>query len=215
MDSEFNGVFCVAMAIWSTVFVETWKKRERALLFDWDLEIVKFKDQGNVRREFKCVSVYDSDINETTKLDSVNSSYRRYAHYLFVLFMFAVNTFACMATEGYWDVEDEQPFVDAAYALGSPAMAQFHQEAGTASINSAVKSIAAAANDRSAHVSRLKGFSSSLLKDVAEERAEEWYEWTNLRGLALFLIIKVLEEVYGYMNNWFVEWRNFQHQQEH
>jgi len=116
---------------------------------------VKFKDQGNLRRKFKCVSAYDSDINATTKLDSVNSSGRRYAHYLFVAFMFAVNTVACMATEGYWDVDDEQPFVDAAQALGSESLAQFHPGAGTASINNAVKSIAAAAGDPSQHVSRI------------------------------------------------------------
>ena len=103
LDSELNGVFCLLMAIWATIFVETWKKRERALLFDWDLEVVKFKDQGNVRRQFKFVKAYDSDVNETSKLDSVNSRWRRYAHYLFVVFMFAVNTVACMATEGYWD----------------------------------------------------------------------------------------------------------------
>ena len=119
--------------------------------------------------------------------------------------MFAVNTVACMATEGYWDAEEEQPFVDAAQALGSASMAQFHLGAGTASINRAAASLAVAAGDPDQQVYRLRGFSAGLLQDAAAERAEEWYDWTNLRGLALFAIIKVLEEVYGRVSAWFIE----------
>ena len=51
--------------------------------------------------------------------------------------------------------------------------------------------------------------------EAAAERAEEWHDWTNLRGLVLFAIIKVIEHVYGLASAWFVEWRNFPYQQDH
>jgi len=46
IDSEFNGYFGIFLTIWSTVFVETWRKREAMLVFEWDLQIIKDKYAG-------------------------------------------------------------------------------------------------------------------------------------------------------------------------
>ena len=100
------------MAIWSTVFVETWKRRERALLADWDLEISRTKGTTIARRAFKYVQIYDSDVNDRIKLDTMseNKLYTQLLQYLFVVVMFAANTFASMAIEGYFDQDGEEPF---------------------------------------------------------------------------------------------------------
>ena len=37
LDSEFNGYYGVGLAIWSTMFVESWRRREGMLIFEWDL----------------------------------------------------------------------------------------------------------------------------------------------------------------------------------
>lgn len=49
LDSEFNAGFGVALAIWSTFLVESWRTREDMLAFEWDLDILKEKYEGNVR----------------------------------------------------------------------------------------------------------------------------------------------------------------------
>ena len=46
LDSELNGIFGIGLAIWSSMFVESWRKRENFLIFEWDLGIIKDKYSG-------------------------------------------------------------------------------------------------------------------------------------------------------------------------
>lgn len=46
IDSEFNCLYGILLAFWYTMFIETWKKREASLMFEWDLSILKEKDTG-------------------------------------------------------------------------------------------------------------------------------------------------------------------------
>ena len=38
IDSAWNGVFAVFLAVWSTVFVESWKKKQNRLIYEWDMD---------------------------------------------------------------------------------------------------------------------------------------------------------------------------------
>ena len=49
LDSEFNGIFGIGLAIWSTFFVETWRSRQNMLCYEWDLNIIQDKYAGLVR----------------------------------------------------------------------------------------------------------------------------------------------------------------------
>ena len=68
VDSEFNCLYGIFLAIWYTVLIETWKKKEAHLMFEWDLNILKEKDVGSIRKGFKYVYKYDSDINIKVKV---------------------------------------------------------------------------------------------------------------------------------------------------
>ena len=50
VDSEFNCIYGIMLAFWYTIFIETWKKREESLMFEWDLNILKEKESGQIRK---------------------------------------------------------------------------------------------------------------------------------------------------------------------
>ena len=41
LDTSMNGVYGVFLAIWASVFVESWKDKQKRLIFEWDLNSVK------------------------------------------------------------------------------------------------------------------------------------------------------------------------------
>ena len=90
MDSEWNLVFGVLIALWSTVFVETWKKRERALMFEWDLAILKENTTQEIRKNFKFVLKYDSDINEKIKTRPRDTAKYKLYNWIFLLILFCL-----------------------------------------------------------------------------------------------------------------------------
>ena len=130
--------------------------------------------------------------------------------YLFVVTMFAANTVASMAIEGYFDKQEDLPFVDAAKVFGSPKFEQYHHAAATESINRSAaelaKSLEVGGNVRLNQVSDYaKGFAS----DVAEEGAETLTDWFSPKSFGIALLIKVLEYIYNRISIWFVGKRNF------
>ena len=89
LDSYYNGLFGVITAIWTTVFVESWRKREQTLVFEWDLGILKDRYEGAERQEFHFMSMYDSNTNVRTKTSTRNRSIAQAENFLFRLFMAA------------------------------------------------------------------------------------------------------------------------------
>lgn len=110
------------MAVWATVFIETWKKRQDKLFFEWDLAVIKEKDSSSVRREFRYLHRYDSDVDEIMKSDCANEGRMGwYALYGFVMvFLLGGNIMACLLKEGVFDAELEEPFTDAIAVMSSP-----------------------------------------------------------------------------------------------
>ena len=37
VDNEFTIFFCFAMAVWSVLFLEFWKRRQASFAYEWDL----------------------------------------------------------------------------------------------------------------------------------------------------------------------------------
>ena len=75
-------------AIWTTIFVESWRKREQTLLFEWDLGILKDRYEGAERSRFHFMSMYDSNTNVRTKTSTRNRTLAQAENSLFRLFMF-------------------------------------------------------------------------------------------------------------------------------
>ena len=61
MDNPFNALFCLIMAIWSTVMVEVWKRRENELIHLWGMS--GFKGDESELPDFK----YDYKIDTIEK----------------------------------------------------------------------------------------------------------------------------------------------------
>lgn len=40
VDSAWNGVFGLFLAVWGSIFIEAWRKKEDELIFEWDLRSV-------------------------------------------------------------------------------------------------------------------------------------------------------------------------------
>ena len=107
LDSEFNGYFGVITAIWTTFLVESWRKRESTLAFEWDLDILKDKYEGTERQDFLFMNMYDSNTNVRTKTSIRNRDVAKVKNYFFLLFMFAA-----VALTIYWidtpEADDEE-----------------------------------------------------------------------------------------------------------
>ena len=51
VDNPFNCLYCIIMAVWSTIFIEVWKRREFEIGLLWNMNTFKGEDQE--RPEFK------------------------------------------------------------------------------------------------------------------------------------------------------------------
>jgi len=80
----------VITAIWTTWFVESWRKREQTLFFEWDLGILRERYDGAERPDFHFMSMYDSNTNIRTKTGTRNRSLAKAKQVLFGIFMFGV-----------------------------------------------------------------------------------------------------------------------------
>ena len=107
MDSEANAVFCILIALWSTIFIETWKKREEALMFEWDLEILRENTTEEIRKSFNFVLKYDSDINETIKTRPRDTTkYERY-NWMFIFAIFIFEIIAQVTFQEYGAIQEK------------------------------------------------------------------------------------------------------------
>lgn len=57
VDNPFNCLYCIIMAIWSTVMIEVWKRRENELVHIWGVK--NFKGDESEMPDFKHDLVID------------------------------------------------------------------------------------------------------------------------------------------------------------
>jgi hypothetical protein len=51
VDSAWNGVFGLFLAVWGSIFIEAWRKKEDELIFEWDLRSVQSDLMNEERKE--------------------------------------------------------------------------------------------------------------------------------------------------------------------
>ena len=67
LDTSMNGVYGVFLAIWASVFVESWKHKQKRLIFEWDLNSVK-EILNNDERKGKYRFMYEYNSETNTKM---------------------------------------------------------------------------------------------------------------------------------------------------
>ena len=63
IDNEFNGIYGLFLSIWSTLFIQSWKKKQEMIIFYWNLSEEMVKKDDERTSDFKFNMVF----NETTK----------------------------------------------------------------------------------------------------------------------------------------------------
>ena len=63
IDNEFNGIYGLFLSIWSTLFIQSWKKKQEMIIFYWNLSEEMVKKDDERTSDFKFNMVF----NEITK----------------------------------------------------------------------------------------------------------------------------------------------------
>ena len=69
LDTPWNNLLGVLLAIWASLFVESWRAKERKLMFEWDMD-TPADFLGNDEREgqYKYQNEYNPDVNTKMKV---------------------------------------------------------------------------------------------------------------------------------------------------
>ena len=68
VDTAWNGAYGIFLTLWASLFVESWKKKQARMIFEWDLENnsdVLINDER--KGKFKFLYKYNEETNEKLK----------------------------------------------------------------------------------------------------------------------------------------------------
>lgn len=74
IDTPFNFIYCILMAVWSTVLMEVWKRRQNEISHMWNMNINK--NEKDERASFVADFVPNSANRIIRKVNTVNSYLR-------------------------------------------------------------------------------------------------------------------------------------------
>lgn len=86
LDTPWNNLLGLILAIWASLFVESWRVKQDKLLFDWDMDTpadVLINDER--RGQFKYQKEYNSDVNRKQKKAIGNKKAVKCANLLFTI----------------------------------------------------------------------------------------------------------------------------------
>lgn len=75
IDTPYNFIYCILMAVWSTVLMEVWKRRQNEISHMWNMNINKNDDSE--RPQFNADLVPNSTNRSISKVNTVNSYFRK------------------------------------------------------------------------------------------------------------------------------------------
>ena len=59
LDTTFNGLFGLSLALWATMFVESWKRKQRAIQYLWNCSDNSFSKYDERDEEFTYFELYN------------------------------------------------------------------------------------------------------------------------------------------------------------
>mmetsp|Transcript_33912 Transcript_33912/g.33017 ORF Transcript_33912/g.33017 Transcript_33912/m.33017 type:complete len:309 (-) Transcript_33912:1071-1997(-) len=74
LDNEYLPIYCILLALWSTVMIELWKRREHEIQQLWNMANYKGKDE--IRKEFEAVFI-PKHADKTIVKESFQNTYLR------------------------------------------------------------------------------------------------------------------------------------------
>ena len=93
-DSPLNSVYSMFVAIWSTLFIIFWKRRQRGLFIEWDNHNNIYQED-DIRKEFEGVTSVNPITDEVEPLFTFKQRIPRYLKSLTICapYFFAVIVF--------------------------------------------------------------------------------------------------------------------------
>lgn len=76
MDSPWNCLYSLWMAVWSTVFVEAWKRRESEIRHMWNMEGFSTQKNQEARYAFKTETLIDHRLKDSMKVNAIDTGAR-------------------------------------------------------------------------------------------------------------------------------------------
>jgi hypothetical protein len=58
-DGTLNGVFGILMTIWSSAFIESWKRKEKVIRYYWAIEEASISKDDERTEQFKFSHLYN------------------------------------------------------------------------------------------------------------------------------------------------------------
>ena len=68
-DTPYNCIYSLIMAVWSTVFVEVWKRREYEIAHIWKTGNIENENYQEDRPDFKAEYVIDNNLKKEKKIN--------------------------------------------------------------------------------------------------------------------------------------------------
>lgn len=110
LDSNMNGVFGLFVSIWATIFVESWKRKQRTIQYIWGCSDKSFSPIDERTQEFKYLSVYNEITDRIVKMEiSINKwenygiSLGKFTFLMTVIFSMAFYQNIILTTKGEMD----------------------------------------------------------------------------------------------------------------
>ena len=81
MDTSANGLFGVLLAIWATLFFESWKRKQATIQYIWHCSDSSFSHQDERAEDFKYYSAYNHVTNKIDKRGQKGNKARLRTYY--------------------------------------------------------------------------------------------------------------------------------------
>jgi len=102
IDSIFNLSYGIFLCFWSTIFIESWKRKQTKLIHIWDMDCLQDVLLNDERKgAFKYMYEYNSDVNIKMKVPIGKSKSNRFFHVLFNCFMITISFLTMLFFENY------------------------------------------------------------------------------------------------------------------
>ena len=75
IDNPFNLLYCLILAIWSTVMIEVWKRVQNEIAFMWSM--TNFSEEEQVMADYRADYVPDPKFYQVLKISFLNTLLRR------------------------------------------------------------------------------------------------------------------------------------------
>jgi len=75
VDTTMNAIYCLIMAFWTTIFVESWKRKSNEIAHIWDMD--GFIRKSDERSDFRADYFVDPNTKKIVKKPATNSYLRR------------------------------------------------------------------------------------------------------------------------------------------